>query len=123
MAKKKKSKQKNLFSIDAYGGVIFHVVVGKKQYIKYFGHPMDECAEAEAVTFEDADFSGVKMVAVSFRSASSITRGIVAHECLHAAWNVLHIIGSSATKDNHEHLAYLMEWMIERVFEVKKGLK
>lgn len=97
------------------------MLVGCGVHNDFAGSEIPSGAEAIADAYEYD--GGGQCVAVSFRSTDSMTQSIVAHECLHAAWRVFDMLGVKADKDNHEHLAYLMEWMIERVFEVKKGLK
>ena len=39
----------------------------------------------------------------------------ITHECVHAAWRVLHKCGIQVSRTNHEALAYVAGWLAEQV--------
>jgi len=38
---------------------------------------------------------------------------VIAHECVHAAWEILDFVGVKVNYKNHEMLAYLVDWLFE----------
>jgi hypothetical protein len=43
--------------------------------------------------------------------------GILAHECIHLAWKILEWKGVQLTESNHEALAYLVDWIMNRIIK------
>jgi len=41
--------------------------------------------------------------------------GVLAHECVHCAWDILNDRGIAIDPDNHEALTYLVGWLAEEV--------
>lgn len=55
-----------------------------------------------------------------------LTPGLIAHECLHAAMLLFDIKGIDVTPQHDEHLAYLLEFIYQNVYDImypKKGSK
>lgn len=44
----------------------------------------------------------------------------VAHECVHAAWDVLDHVGVKVSADNQEPLAYLVGYIVEHVVKFRQ---
>lgn len=61
------------------------------------------------------DKSGVECVAIIFRSLEDYCTETLTHECVHAAWRVLELVGVKSDVDNQEPLAYLVGWLSKEV--------
>lgn len=61
------------------------------------------------------DKSGVECVAIIFRSVDDYCSETLTHECVHAAWRVLELVGVKSDVDNQEPLAYLAGWLSKEV--------
>lgn len=45
----------------------------------------------------------------------NVKQGIIAHECIHAAWHILDSVDIKVTVNNHEVLAYLTEFLVNKI--------
>jgi len=70
------------------------------------------------------------MVTICFDSPDSYDAEVLCHECVHAAWRVLDLVGVKVGFDNQEPLAYLAGWISRKVnnfmvshIEAIKGVK
>lgn len=70
------------------------------------------CAQ---VTTGVCDKSGIECVAIIFRSLDDYCTEALTHECVHAAWRTLQLVGVKSDVDNQEPLAYLTGWISQRV--------
>lgn len=61
------------------------------------------------------DKSGVEFVAIIFRSLDDYNTENLTHECVHAAWRTLELVGVKSDVDNQEPLAYLTGWIATKV--------
>lgn len=61
------------------------------------------------------DKSGIECVAIIFRSLDDYNTETLAHECVHAAWRTLELVGVKCGVDNQEPLAYLTGWIARQV--------
>jgi hypothetical protein len=61
------------------------------------------------------DKTNVECVAIIFRSLDDYCTETLTHECVHAAWRVLDLVGVKVAVDNQEPLAYLTGWISQRV--------
>lgn len=61
------------------------------------------------------DKTGVDCVAIIFRSLEDYCTETLTHECVHAAWRVLELVGVKSDVDNQEPLAYLTGWISHQV--------
>lgn len=61
------------------------------------------------------DKTNVECVAIIFRSLDDYCTETLTHECVHAAWRVLELVGVKVAVDNQEPLAYLTGWISQRV--------
>jgi len=52
---------------------------------------------------------------MTFRSLDEYCTETLAHECVHAAWRVLELVGVKSDVDNQEPLAYLTGWIARQV--------
>lgn len=66
---------------------------------------------------------GITFFAMTFRGTDFMTPDTIAHECLHLSWRILQAVGSKATANNHEHLAYLLGFMVEQVTKYTDAYK
>lgn len=57
------------------------------------------------------------LVFLNFNAKQTITYGMVAHECLHIVDTVCTTIGHDYDVDNNETMAYLLEYLVDKVFE------
>lgn len=70
------------------------------------------CAQ---VTTGVHDKTGVECVAIIFRSLDDYCTETLTHECVHAAWRTLQLVGVKSDVDNQEPLAYLTGWISRQV--------
>lgn len=61
------------------------------------------------------DKSGIECVVIIFRSLDDYNTETLAHECVHAAWRTLELVGVKSDVDNQEPLAYLAGWIAREV--------
>ena len=81
----------------------------------------DDCyATTYIVQQKTPSFKGIL---VRFENLASMTTGNIAHESIHAAWDILHQIGSRADYINQEPFAYLAGWVARCCDEVKNSLQ
>ncbi|AGN89495.1 hypothetical protein Eta_0049 [Serratia phage Eta] len=59
--------------------------------------------------------TGAECVAIIFRSLDDYCTETLTHECVHAAWRVLELVGVKSDVDNQEPLAYLTGWISRQV--------
>lgn len=57
----------------------------------------------------------IDMVAICFSSPDSYNAECLTHECIHAAWRILELVGITVSVDNQEPLAYLAGWLSRQV--------
>ena len=57
----------------------------------------------------------IDMVAICFSSPDSYNAECLTHECVHAAWRILELVGITVSVDNQEPLAYLAGWLSRQV--------
>lgn len=57
---------------------------------------------------------------VWFRTIDQVTVGITAHECFHATMSFCNYLGINFdTGENNEHVAYMLQWCVQKVFDTK----
>ncbi|WP_146074523.1 hypothetical protein [Pectobacterium brasiliense] len=59
--------------------------------------------------------SGILMVAICYREPNEYNAETLTHECVHAAWRILELVGITVSVDNQEPLAYLAGWLSRQV--------
>lgn len=59
--------------------------------------------------------TNVDMVTITFRHPDYYNAENLTHECIHAAWRVLELVGVTVSVNNHEPLAYLAGWISRQV--------
>lgn len=80
----------------------------------------DDCyATTYIVQQKTPSFKGIL---IRFENIASMTTGNIAHESIHAAWDILHQIGSRADYINQEPFTYLAGWVARCCDEVKNNL-
>lgn len=77
------------------------------------GHEDEDDWGACAQIMEAED--GICVVCIAFREDKYMTTPIIAHECVHAAWDVLELAGVKVKFNNHEALAYMTEYLVKEV--------
>lgn len=68
------------------------------------------CAEVAVMTRDD----GYKMVYIVINNPDKM-QNTITHECIHAAWRVLDLVGIEVDSDNHEALAYVAGWLADKI--------
>ena len=59
-----------------------------------------------------------------FKNLSKVTQGIVAHEAFHATMTFCDYLGINFDMtDNNEHVAYILQWIVNKVFETKWAME
>lgn len=58
--------------------------------------------------------AGFKEIFIYFRNECP-GAGVVAHECLHAAWRIVEMSSMQVCKENEELVAYYLEWLVKGV--------
>ncbi|AVF34278.1 hypothetical protein [Rahnella sikkimica] len=58
---------------------------------------------------------GIDYIAITFRTLDDYCSETLTHECVHAAWRVLELVGIKVSVDNQEPLAYLAGWLSRQV--------
>lgn len=58
---------------------------------------------------------GIDYIAITFRALEDYCSETLTHECVHAAWRVLELVGIKVSVDNQEPLAYLAGWLSRQV--------
>jgi len=106
--------------------------LSKEVRVPIYGVRVVICANAEIASakygddFLNNDFSaqvsvveeiksGIRMVAICYRSPGEYNAETLTHECVHAAWRVLELVGITVSVDNQEPLAYLAGWLSRQV--------
>ena len=83
--------------------------------------PMEESSNAYEMSVSDGTDGGAL---VRFRDLSKVTQGIVAHESFHAAMSFCDYLGINFDmKENNEHVAYIIQWIVNKVFETKWSME
>lgn len=67
------------------------------------------------VTVVDNQKTGVSEVVITFLSPDSYNAEALTHECVHAAWRILELVGVRVSVGNQEPLAYLAGWLSRQV--------
>lgn len=83
--------------------------ISESDYI--FGHSIF----TEEVDSDSND--GCYVMVLNLWADKRITHGIIAHEALHITNFILNHVGSNFDDDNHEHYAYLLEWVVGVVYD------
>ena len=63
----------------------------------------------------DSDEKGVILVSLDL---SKLNNSIIAHEAVHAAFYIFNNKGIGCSPDNHEHFAYLVEYIFEKLSSI-----
>ncbi len=58
---------------------------------------------------------GIDYIAITFRTLDDYCSETLTHECVHAAWRALDLVGITVSVDNQEPLAYLAGWLSQQV--------
>lgn len=69
---------------------------------------------AQVCVVEDPK-TGVDMVTLTFRDPDAYSADTLTHECIHAAWRILDLVGVKVSSKNHEPLAYIAGWLSREV--------
>ena len=78
--------------------------------------PMEDDSNAYELRVSDGADGGSL---IRFKDASRVTQGIVAHEAFHAVMSFCDYLGINFDmKDNNEHVAYMIQWVVNKVFSV-----
>lgn len=80
----------------------------------YFALDYQACKgnAGQAAIFEHED--GRRFYSI-FIDKSQYSVGVLAHECVHCAWDILNDRGVELSADNHEALTYLVGWLSEEI--------
>ena len=79
-------------------------------------HGWDDCTDAESRDY----IKSHRKVMVRFKKE---THGIVAHEMLHVVQFVMQAIGHNLDESGDEPSAYLLGYLVDEYYRLKKGLK
>ena len=104
------------FKVPLYHSAV--VVLSQKAYNKKFPTNWHEGCMAQTYMHEGD-------VYITF-DLKYLTPGGIAHECLHAAMMIFEAKGVDVTPQHDEHLAYLLEFIYNNVYDImykKKGSK
>lgn len=63
--------------------------------------------------------SGYRFYSV-FVDRKNFAAGVLAHECVHCAWDILNDRGIMVDADNHEALTYLVGWLADEISKFYK---
>lgn len=111
MAKKPKNK---LEVVTPLYGVRFLVFPTLEAAANFFG--CDELGRNYAAQVSVLTCSkGIDYVAMTFRDIDEYCAETLNHECVHAAWRILELVGVKVSVDNQEPLAYLAGWLSKEV--------
>lgn len=89
-------------------GVPFVVCSSREAAAEYLGE--DHFIEGASACAGSFDIDGISHVLMIFDSPNDHCVSVIAHESLHAAWDILHVVGVEVSHDNQEPLAYLVGW-------------
>lgn len=109
----KKLKKYLEVTIPLYG-VTFMCFPTRDAEAKFLGYDdMNDnfCAHVCVNTSDD----GIQYVSMAFRTVEDYMCETMTHECVHAAWRILELVGVISTVDNQEPLAYLAGWISNQV--------
>lgn len=81
---------------------------------------MEEDSNAYELAVSDGKDGGSL---VRFKDLSVVTQGIVAHEALRATMPFCKYLGITFTMDDTEHIAYILQWIVNKVFETKWAME
>lgn len=101
------------------GGALFVAIDETEESISTFldgneGHPIEpfpEHALGYATAVADNHHVGAL---VRFRNGDSYDPDAIAHECFHAVMIFCNYFELSFTTNEHEHIAYLLEWCVQQ---------
>jgi hypothetical protein len=71
------------------------------------------CAETAVIVNDD----GYRQIYLVFTD-DYFAQNTLTHECVHAAWRVLEMVGIEVDVDNQEPLAYVAGWIAEKVNDI-----
>lgn len=84
-------------------------------------YPMDKSSNAYELRVTDGTNGGTL---IRFKDLSAMTYGIVAHESFHATMSFCDYLGINFDmKYNNEHIAYMLQWVVNKVFETKQSME
>ncbi|TDN54640.1 hypothetical protein EC843_101686 [Buttiauxella sp. JUb87] len=69
---------------------------------------------AQVSTIEDSN-TGIDFIVITFADPDAYNAECLTHECVHAAWRILELVGVTVSADNQEPLAYLAGWLSREV--------
>jgi hypothetical protein len=81
---------------------------------KYSGVNLDDCMFIDAFVYEFINKTEIAHDLVMVLPFN-VKNKIIAHEAIHAAWNILEFAGVTINNDNHEALAYLVGFLIDGI--------
>lgn len=110
----KKLKRVARFRVPLYGVEIIVCPTKQDAEKEMWTGVLSDNFMAQVTTGVD-DKSGVECVAIIFRSLDDYCTETLAHECVHAAWRTLELVGVKSDVDNQEPLAYLTGWIAREV--------
>ncbi|WP_145586620.1 hypothetical protein [Yersinia kristensenii] len=82
---------------------------------KKFGHGFLYKNYAAQVCVIECEKTGISKVTICFDSPKNYNTEVLSHECVHAAWRVLDLVGIRVSYSNQEPLAYLTGWIARQV--------
>lgn len=109
----KKLKSHLEVSVPLYG-VVFMCFPTVEAEVKFFGWESmnrNHCAHVSVIDGSDLP----SRIVMTFRSLDEYCTETLTHECVHAAWRVLELVGVKSDVDNQEPLAYLTGWIAMQV--------
>jgi len=108
---------KKTFNVPLYGGTFVVVFTSDKDPYnaakKFFKHDNKELIGCKAATLISKNYDNEYPIILS----SIATDGSIAHECLHAVSLIFNYSGITADINNDEPAAYLIGWLVDRVYE------
>jgi len=109
----KKLKKHLEITVPLYGVVFmcFPTVEAETKFIDWENMSRNHCAHVSVI--DSANLPS--RVVMTFRSLDEYCTEALAHECVHAAWKVLELVGVKSDVDNQETLAYLTGWIARQV--------
>lgn len=83
--------------------------------------PLPDSAYADVSTVSDG-LNGGQLI--RFGKRDEMTEGIVGHECFHAIMRICLYLGIDVDVDkDNEHFAYMLQWAIDKVYELKRKME
>lgn len=109
--------------MDVYPRTLFVAIDETEEAIDTFLHgnngdsipSMPDDSNAYELVVSDGKNGGAL---VRFKDKSVVTQGIVAHECFHAVMDFCSYLEINFdTGENNEHVAYMLQWAVNKVYE------